>query len=198
MDETKNLNLLLFSNLNIPDIFEILNYYMSSWKEPLLNNIVNKQFYLGINEEFDSYQILPRYKALSKLFFVLLDVSKITSPLGIFDTYKELLNKEEIIKAYEYGIFESLTSNLSYFYSKFIQYNENSLNLEKCELIFFIKINAYLLYIILFTCQNDPFMIKQIKYNSDNLEETILKFIKQYTHKYVPIRILLCLYTFIR
>jgi hypothetical protein len=38
-------------------------------------------------------------------------------------------------------------------------------------------------------------MIKHIKYNGDFLEETILKFIKQYTHKYVPIRILLSLYT---
>ena len=38
-------------------------------------------------------------------------------------------------------------------------------------------------------------MINYIKYSSDSLEEIILKFIKQYTHKYVPIRILLCLYT---
>ena len=107
----------------------------------------------------------------------------------------KILNKEQITNAYEYGIFESLISNLSFLYSKFIAYNENIFNLEKCELIFFTKINAYLLYIILFIFQNDTSMIKQIKYNSELLEETILKFIKQYTHKYVPISILLSLYT---
>jgi len=38
-------------------------------------------------------------------------------------------------------------------------------------------------------------MIKRIKYYNELLKETILKFIKQYTHKYVPISILLSLYT---
>ena len=76
-----------------------------------------------------------------------------------------------------------------------MNYNENYFNLEKCELIFFIKINAYLLFVILYIFQKDISMIKHIKYNGELLEETILKFIKQYTHKYVLIRILLSLYT---
>ena len=195
MAESKNSNILLFANINISDIIEIINYYISSSKDFKLNQLINKDFYLEINEELESYNLLPRYKALTKLFKVLYNTNKITDALSIFQNYEEILNKVQISKAYEYGIFESLTSNLSYLYSQFITYNENIFDIEKCELIFFIKININLLFIILYIFQNDSSMINHIKYNSDLLEEIILKFIKQYTHKYVPIRILLCLYT---
>ena len=195
MAESKNSNILLFANINISDIIEIINYYISSSKDFKLNQIINKDFYLEINEELESYNLLPRYKALTKLFKVLYNTNKITDALSIFQNYEEILNKVQISKAYEYGIFESLTSNLSYLYSQFITYNENIFDIEKCELIFFIKININLLFIILYIFQKDSSMINHIKYNSDLLEEIILKFIKQYTHKYVPIRILLCLYT---
>ena len=195
MTESKNSNILLFANINISDIIEIINYYISSSKDFKLNQIINKDFYLEINEELESYNLLPRYKALTKLFKVLYNTNKITDALSIFQNYEEILNNVQISKAYEYGIFESLTSNLSYLYSQFITYNENIFDIEKCELIFFIKININLLFIILYIFQNDSSMINHIKYNSDLLEEIILKFIKQYTHKYVPIRILLCLYT---
>ena len=195
MAESKNSNILLFANINISDIIEIINYYISSSKDFKLNQIINKDFYLEINEELESYNLLPRYKALTKLFKVLYNTNKITDALSIFQNYEEILNKVQISKAYEYGIFESLTSNLLYLYSQFITYNENIFDIEKCELIFFIKININLLFIILYIFQNDSSMINHIKYNSDLLEEIILKFIKQYTHKYVPIRILLCLYT---
>ena len=195
MSESKNSNILLFANINISDIIEIINYYISSSKDFKLSQIINKDFYLEINEDLESYNLLPRYKALTKLFKVLYNTNKITDALSIFQNYEEILNKVQISKAYEYGIFESLTSNLSYLYSQFITYNENIFDIEKCELIFFIKININLLFIILYIFQNDSSMINHIKYNSDLLEEIILKFIKQYTHKYVPIRILLCLYT---
>ena len=195
MDETENSNILLFSSINISDINEIINYYIITWNESKTNYTTNKDFYLELNEELESYKLLPRFKALSKLFKCLINTEYISGPLSIFDNSKNLLNKDEICKAYEYGIFESLTSNLSFLYTKFIAYNENYFNIEKCELIFFTKINAYLLYIILFIFQNDSSMIKHIKYSGELLEETILKFIKQYTHKYVPIRILLSLYT---
>ena len=195
MSESKNSNILLFANINISDIIEIINYYISSSKDFKLNQIINKDFYLEINEDLESYNLLPRYKALTKLFKVLYNTNKITDALSIFQNYEEILNKVQISKAYEYGIFESLTSNLSYLYSQFITYNENIFDIEKCELIFFIKININLLFIILYIFQKDSSMINHIKYNSDLLEEIILKFIKQYTHKYVPIRILLCLYT---
>ena len=195
MAESKNSNILLFANINISDIIEIINYYISSSKDFKLNQIINKDFYLEINEDLESYNLLPRYKALTKLFKVLYNTNKITDALSIFQNYEEILNKVQISKAYEYGIFESLTSNLSYLYSQFITYNENIFDIEKCELIFFIKININLLFIILYIFQKDSSMINHIKYNSDLLEEIILKFIKQYTHKYVPIRILLCLYT---
>ena len=195
MTESKNSNILLFANINISDIIEIINYYISSSKDFKLNQIINKDFYLEINEELESYNLLPRYKALTKLFKVLYNTNKITDALSIFQNYEEILNKVQISKAYEYGIFESLTSNLLYLYSQFITYNENIFDIEKCELIFFIKININLLFIILYIFQKDSSMINHIKYNSDLLEEIILKFIKQYTHKYVPIRILLCLYT---
>ena len=189
-----NSNILLFANINISDIIEIINYYISSYKDAKYNKIINKDFYLEINEELESYNLLPRYIALTKLFKVLINTNGVTDSLSIFQIYAELFNKTQISKAYEYGIFESLTSNLSYLYSKFIAYNENIFDIEKCELIFFIKINAYLLFAILYIFQNDSTMIHHIKYNSDILEETILKFIKQYNHKFVPIRILLCLY----
>ena len=189
-----NSNILLFANINISDIIEIINYYISSYKDAKYNKIINKDFYLEINEELESYNLLPRYIALTKLFKVLINTNGVTDSLSIFQIYAELFNKTQISKAYEYGIFESLTSNLSYLYSKFITYNENIFDIEKCELIFFIKINAYLLFAILYIFQNDPTMVHHIKYNSDILEETILKFIKQYNHKFVPIRILLCLY----
>ena len=194
MDEIKNSNILLFANINLPDIIEILNYYISTSKEFKPNQIINKDFYLEINEELESYNILQRYKALTKLFKVLINTNKIPNPLSIFENNFDILNKLQISKAYEYGLFENLISNLSFFYSKFISYNDNNFNIEKCEIIFFIKINIYLLFIFLFLFQNDLSMIHYIKYNSDLLEEIILKFIKQYTHKYVPIRILLCLY----
>ena len=194
MNEEENSNSLLFSSINLPDINEILNYYLSIWNLSKNNFIINKDFYLEINEELDSYKIIPRFKALSKIFKCLINTNYLSQPLSIFENSKNLLNREQINKSYEYGIFESLSSNLSYLYSKFIQYNENNFNIEKCELIFFTKINIYLLYIILYIFQNDFSMINHIKYNCDLLEETILKFIKQYTHKYVPIRLLLSLY----
>ena len=196
MLESKNSNILLFSNINLTDIIELINYYTSSTKSFKFNNqIINKDFYLEINEELESYNILPRYQALIKLFKALINSNIIADSLSIFENYENILNKNQIIKAYEYGIFESLISNLSFLYNKFITYNENNFNIEKCELIFFIKINVYLLFSILFINQNEKSMINYIKYSSDSLEEIILKFIKQYTHKYVPIRILLCLYT---
>ena len=196
MLESKNSNILLFANINLPDIIELINYYTSSTKSFKFNNqIINKDFYLEINEELESYNILPRYQALIKLFKALINSNIIADSLSIFENYENILNKNQIIKAYEYGIFESLISNLSFLYNKFISYNENNFDIEKCELIFFIKINAYLLFSILFINQNEKSMINYIKYSSDSLEEIILKFIKQYTHKYVPIRILLCLYT---
>ena len=196
MLESKNSNILLFANINLPDIIELINYYTSSTKSFKFNNqIINKDFYLEINEELESYNILPRYQALIKLFKALINSNIIADSLSIFENYENILNKNQIIKAYEYGIFESLISNLSFLYNKFITYNENNFNIEKCELIFFIKINVYLLFSILFINQNEKSMINYIKYSSDSLEEIILKFIKQYTHKYVPIRILLCLYT---
>ena len=197
MNDIKNPNskILLFANINISDIIEIINYYTSISKEIQINPIINKDFYLELNEELESYNLLPRYNALTKLFKVLINTNKITDSLSIFQTYEEILNKVQITKAYEYGLFESLTYNLSYLYTQFIAYNENIFDIEKCELIFFIKINTYLLFAILYIMQNDSSMINHIKYNSDLLEETILKFIKQYTHKFVPIRILLCLYT---
>ena len=195
MNESENSNILLFSNINLEDINEIINYYLSNWNEPKNNYIINKDFYLELNEELESYKLLPRFKALSKLFKNLIITENISQPLSVFENSKEILNKDQISKAYEYGIFESLTSNLSFLYSKFISYNENYFNIEKCEVIFFTKINAYLLFVILYIFQNDSSMIKHIKYQGELLEETILKFIKQYTHKYVPIRILLSLYT---
>ena len=190
-----NSKILLFANINISDIIEIINYYISISKEIQINPIINKDFYLELNEELESYNLLPRYNALTKLFKVLINTNKITDSLSVFQTYEDILNKVQIAKAYENGLFESLTSNLSYLYTQFIAYNENIFDIEKCELIFFIKINTYLLFAILYIMQNDSSMINHIKYNSDLLEETILKFIKQYTHKFVPIRILLCLYT---
>ena len=170
MAESKNSNIILFANINISDIIEIINYYISSSKDFKLNQIINKDFYLEINEELESYNLLPRYKALTKLFKVLYNTNKITDALSIFQNYEEILNKVQISKAYEYGIFESLTSNLSYLYSQFITYNENIFDIEKCELIFFIKININLLFIILYIFQKDSSMINHIKYNSDLLE----------------------------
>ena len=192
--KNSNLNILLFANINISEIIEIINYYISSSKDAKNNLIINKDFYLEINEELESYNLSKRYKALTKLFKILINTNKIKDSLSVFQIYEEIFNKIQISKAYEYGIFESLTYNLSYLYSLFISYNENIFDIEKCELIFFIKINTYLLFAILYTFQQDQSMINHIKYNSDLLEETILKFIKQYTRKYVPIRILLCLY----
>ena len=194
MENINNSNILLFANINIFDIIEILNYYISNYQLSQYNQI-NKDFYLEINEELESYNLSKRYKALIKLFQILINTNKISDALSIFENYEDIFNKVQIIKAYEYGIFESLTSNISYLYNQFISYNENSFNIEKCELIFFIKINTYLLFAILYINQKDLSMINHIKYNSDLLEEIILKFIKHYTYKYVPIRILLCLYT---
>ena len=48
MEETKNSNILLFANINLPDIIEILNYYISTSKEFKPNQIINKDFYLNI------------------------------------------------------------------------------------------------------------------------------------------------------
>ena len=144
MLESKNSNILLFANINIPDIIELINFYISSIDSFKFNNqLINKDFYLDINEELESYNILPRYQALTKLFKVLINTNIITNSLSIFENYENLFNKNQIIKAYEYGIFESLISNLSFFYNKFINYNENNFDIEKCELIFFIKINVY-------------------------------------------------------
>ena len=44
----------------------------------------------------------------------------------MFEIYEEIFNKVQISKAYEYGIFENLTNNLSYLYSQFISFNENN------------------------------------------------------------------------
>ena len=139
MDETKNSNIFLFANMNLRDIIEILNYYISTSKEFKTNQIINKDFFLEINEELESYNILSRYKALTKLFKVLINTNKVLNSFSIFENNFDLLNKIQITKAYEYGIFESLILNLSFFYSKFITYNENNFDIEKCELIFLLK-----------------------------------------------------------
>ena len=197
MEKIKNLNsnILLLANINISETIEIINYYISSFKDAKYNSVINKDFYLETNEELESYNLHQRYKALTKLFKVLINTNSVINSLSVFEIYEEIFNKVQISKAYEYGIFENLTNNLSYLYSQFISFNENNFDIEKCELIFFIKINIYLLFAILYIFQQDQSMINHIKYNGDLLEEIILKFIKQYTHKYVPIRILLCLYS---
>ena len=46
MDETENSNILLFRSINIPDINEILYYYILTWNESKSNYITNKDFYL--------------------------------------------------------------------------------------------------------------------------------------------------------
>ena len=195
MNESENSNILLFTNINIRDTIEIIKYYSTSWKDSKNSYIITKNFYFEINEELDSFELLQRFKALSKLFQCLINTNNLSEPFSMLENSKNFLNEEEISKAYEFGIFESLTSNLNFLYSKFISYNENIFNIEKCELMFFTKINVYLLYIILFIFQKDHSMIKHIKYSGELLEETILKFIKHYTHKYIPIRMLLSLYT---
>ena len=139
--KNSNLNILLFANINISEIIEIINYYISSSKDAKNNLIINKDFYLEINEELESYNLSKRYIALTKLFKILINTNKIKDSLSVFQIYEEIFNKIQISKAYEYGIFESLTYNLSYLYSLFISYNENIFDIEKCELIFFIKIN---------------------------------------------------------
>ena len=75
MNDIKNPNLkiLLFANINISDIIEIINYYISISKEIQINPIINKDFYLELNEELESYNLLPRYNALTKLFKVLIN-----------------------------------------------------------------------------------------------------------------------------
>ena len=93
---------------------------------------------------------------------------------------KNFLNEEEISKAYEFDIFESLTSNLTFLNSKFISYNENSFNIEKCQLMFFTKINVYLLYIIFIVFQKGHSMIKHIKYIGRITGRSSLKIVKQY------------------
>ena len=116
MLESKNSNILLFANINIPDIIELINFYISSIDSFKFNNqLINKDFYLDINEELESYNILPRYQALTKLFKVLINTNIITNSLSIFENYENLFNKNQIIKTYEYGIFESLVSNLSFY-----------------------------------------------------------------------------------
>ena len=142
--KNSNLNILLLANINISEIIEIINYYISSSKDAKNNLIINKDFYLEINEELESYNLSKRYIALTKLFKILINTNKIKDSLSVFQIYEEIFNKIQISKAYEYGIFESLTYNLSYLYSLFISYNENIFDIEKCELIFFIKINTYL------------------------------------------------------
>ena len=92
-----NSKILLFANINISDIIEIINYYISISKEIQINPIINKDFYLELNEELESYNLLPRYNALTKLFKVLINTNKITDSLSIFQTYEEILNKVQII-----------------------------------------------------------------------------------------------------
>ena len=50
---------------------------------------------------------------------------------------------------------------------------KNNFDIEKCELIFFIKINAYLLFSILFINQNEKSLINYIKYSYNNSSNII-------------------------
>ncbi len=68
------------------------------------------------------------------------------------------------------------------------------------KLSFFIKINAYLILLILFFNKKSHDLNLFIKLEGDELEETILKFFKfSLTHRYISNRVLLCLhYSFIK
>jgi len=68
------------------------------------------------------------------------------------------------------------------------------------KLSFFIKINAYLILLILFLNQKSRDLKLFIKIEGDELEEIILKFFKiSLTHRYISNRVLLCLhYIFIK
>lgn len=74
------------------------------------------------------------------------------------------------------------------------------ITLNKMKLSFFIKINAFLIMLILFFNKKTKEMKLFIKFQGDELEEIILKFLKlSTTHRYIPNRILLCLhYLFIK
>ena len=75
MNETENSNILLFSSINLQDIIEILNYYITTWNESKNHYLINKDFYLEINEDLDAYKLLPRFKALSKLSQCLININ---------------------------------------------------------------------------------------------------------------------------
>ena len=68
------------------------------------------------------------------------------------------------------------------------------------KLSFFIKINAYLILLILFFNKKSRDLKLFIKLEGDELEEIILKFFKiSLTHRYISNRVLLCLhYLFIK
>ena len=135
MKESENSNILLFSKINILDVIEIIKYYSTSWKASKIIYIIKKNiaknFYFELNEEFDSSKPLQIFKALSKLFQYLINTNKLSEPFSIFGNSENLLKKEEMSKAYEYDIFESLISTIAFLYSKFISYNEYYFNIEK-------------------------------------------------------------------
>ena len=190
-------NFLLFSaSLNLNDIIDVCNYKINEWKMNLDKVEYNRDFFLEIEEELDSYKIETRFQSLIKLFLSFTDFKLILNKYIIFSKqFEDIFNKNVINDSFKNGIIDSLVENLKYLYLKFMNYNKIDINLSKLELIFFIKINIYLLFLQIYFLRKNKEMEEYIKYQGEELEIILLKFFKiGITNKYVPSRICLCVY----
>ena len=190
-------NFLLFSaSLNLNDIIDICNYKINEWKLNLDKVEFNREFFLEIEEELDSYKIEIRFQSLIKLFLSFANFKLLLNKYIIFNKqFEDTFNKNIIIDSFKNGIIDSLVENLKFLYLKFMNYNKIEINLSKLELIFFIKINIYLLFLQIYFLRKNKEMEDYIKYQGEELEIILLKFFKiGITNKYVPSRICLCVY----
>ena len=185
--------LLNISSINMNDTLSLVKFYLSEWGIEPLKLSPTKDFFLEIEEELDNYKICLRFQALSKLLISFLQPPE---KYTFFDEQiEEYFNKANINDSFEYGILPELIHNLFFFYSKLTQLPNNSVTINKCELTFFIKINVYLVFIILFFLRKKRDLKSYIQINGDELEEISLKFIKISNFcKYTPAGIFLCLH----
>lgn len=187
--------LLNISSLNLNDSITLLKYYMNEWKIDMPKTASSKDFFLEIEEELDSSVIEIRYQALSKLLLSFIQLPNDNEYSFFDEQIEDYFNKANINDSFEYGMLPELIHNLFYFYSQFLKLPNDTVTIKKCELIFFIKINSYLLFLMLFLLRLKKDMKSYIKINGDEIEEISLKFIKiSNSYKYTPARIFLCLH----
>jgi hypothetical protein len=159
------------------------------------NNIITpitetniKDNLLTICEELESDKLIIRYNALSRL--LLQALYKQDEDFLIIKDIESNFNIQYLQEALNIGTLNDLVKNLTYLFQKFTELNRDSINNKKMKLLFFIKINLIMIFLLLYFFRTSNEIKFYIKQQSDDLEDVLLRLMRlSSTHKYIPNRL---------